>query len=895
MKSRSHLWTRLAIALLAGALGACGATDCGGCLAPLDEGFPEGDKVNGAVQLRLTPSGISFLNQKLPTIIQSFASIPCDASLPDDQRVPCPEGTGCVNGDHCESGGQPRSILGFRIPEVEQLDPAWCLGRLSICEDANADECLAWIELQQTTITPTPPAHLDVSVTNEAWSAWIPTVLERSDWWCPMPAPDCKLRIKKDSRLMSVGADLRTDNELQRLLLDIGDPSIPFDEDDVELDNSGGVADWVGCQVADLLLPLLFPLFEDSLTDALNNTIKDTANDMLIEGCDSGASPPEQCTQTVSSTCDGDDRCHFAGSGGYIPTLLGLEGQLDLAALLGEFAGDAAVVAFSAGAGGYAEVLDNGVEVGMRAGVDAEESGCVPPMDDPLPAPPRLVFGDQIVPAAGGSQVGFMVGFGVSDWLTDELVRKLLVSGAVCQRLDAGLSGFINTGALGLLASSLGRFTRGGAKPALIEVLPRSPFEVDLGLGTSSPDPGDPGRTILDQPLVTVRARDIDLDMYAMVDDRFVRFMTMRTDLAIGIGLADDGQGNLMLLTSGPEDWIGEVEVLNSELLTDPPEEIATAVPALVSAMMGQLAPSLSQTFEIPELMGFTLTDLLIQGAQPRAGAVDEDGNQIYEFVGLFANLDFDAAAAGGPLRYVVDTTASIASLELPALERFSVSGPSGLQLPEVVLEVAGRGHAPGEVEFTYRVNEGFWRPFHRGDLLHITDPILQLMGRHVVEVRGRLVGAPATLDPTPARLEVLVDPLPPEVEVELDNAAGAAHVLARDAITPAQALVVRHRVDEGAWVTQRGLAPIALETLPAADHRLDLEVIDEAGNRTTLSLGAVTDVDEGPRIASRGAAATAVPEPVADAGCGCASSPRGAGLAGLAALALLLGRRRRR
>ena len=48
---------RLKVLLLAAALsGACsGSTDCGGCLNPLSETFPETDKINSVVQIRVTP------------------------------------------------------------------------------------------------------------------------------------------------------------------------------------------------------------------------------------------------------------------------------------------------------------------------------------------------------------------------------------------------------------------------------------------------------------------------------------------------------------------------------------------------------------------------------------------------------------------------------------------------------------------------------------------------------------------------------------------------------------------------------------------------------------------------------------------------------------------------
>ncbi|MBN2358464.1 MAG: hypothetical protein JXR83_03365 [Deltaproteobacteria bacterium] len=888
---------RLDILLLGAALlGACsGSTDCGGCLGPLTATFPEASKINSVVQTRLTPRGVDFLEQNLPTILQSFISIPCGTSVPAAQRVPCPDGMTCVGGDHCVRSGQRIAQIGFKIPFIEQLDPAWCLGRLSLCENPGSTDCLAYIELLSTTITPTTPAHLNISVPNTTYTTWIPSILERSAWYCPMPAPDCKIRVTKKNRTMAIGADMATDNPLQRLELKIGDPDIPLTADDIELDNAGGVADWIGCKVADLLLPLFFPLFRDTLINQINSTVKDAASDQLVEGCDSSATPPERCNSSFSTTCDSDKRCHFASSGRYVPKLLGLEGEIDLAAMLGAFAGQAAPVAISAGAGGYSEVVRSGIEVGLRGGARTTPATCAPPLPADLPLPPRLRFTDTIQPPEGSTSRPYMVGIAIADRLLEETGRAVVSSGALCQRLDAGLSSFVNTGAIGLLASSLNCITRNSALPALIEILPRAPLSIDIGLGTSRIDPQDPDQTILDRPLLTFRAHDLDLDLYALLDDRYARFMTMRVDLAIGIGLEDDGNGNLLLLVSGPETWLTHIEVLNSELLTDDPDDIADAVPSLIGALISQLAPQLQQTFSIPDLAGFGLHNLTIRGVEPRLNngtpVLDPAGNAVYEFLGLYSDLVFDPAQVPGqPLRTVVDTIASVRELQVPPASGFSVDSPGGLQEPKLLLDVALANRPDSDrAEFSYRVDGGFWRPFHRGAVLHVVDPILHLMARHRVEVRGRLVDAPATLDPEPAVIDVIIDPLPPEVTLAIDKDGPRALLQASDAITAADDLLVRHRFDLGAWSEQRGLAPIALPTMVGLEHRLDVEVIDEAGNAAAASLGGLPLVPAGPdQIAAEddpGAAATAAEA----TGCGCsAAAPLPSALALLVALGLI-------
>ncbi len=830
MKSKRHAsLTRLAMTLLMVSTGACGATDCGGCLTPLDHPFPEANKFNGAAQVRMTPVGVSFLEQQLPSIIQSFASIACDPAIPANERVPCPGDSVCVDGDHCEENGQRLPLIGFRVPYSH--DPDSC--EMKICENPSGDQCLVFIELNSISMAPASPAKIDMLMGTRIWSTDLP-ISREIDWdpACWISA-DCLYSITERDRDVAIPISLRVDNPLQRVEVEVGDPDIPLESDDLNIDGH------LGCDFIDWIMPALFPLIQGALTDALNDTVTDSVIDMTVESCAS----PARCTNAVPTTCDGDQRCHYATGGRYVPVLMGVEGGMDLGALLGEFAGNAAEpVGISAAAGGYAEVVAEGIEIGLRGGTEVSQAACAPPIFETQPVPPRYSFGNSVAHPETGVATPFMLGIATSDRLLEEMMGGAVSSGALCQRIDSGLSSYINTGALGLLAGSLGRITRGGARPALIEMLPRAPLTVDLGLGTTMIDPDDPNRTILDEPLLTLRADDLDLDLYGLIDDRYTRFMTMRVKLVIAIGLVDDGQGNLMVLLSGPEDWLHDVQVLNSELLTDDPADIEAAVPSLIGTMFGQFAPDLTQIIALPDLAGFTLEDLLMRGVQQRSDggspAVDPAGNAIYEFLGVFANLGFDPAAAGGPLGYVVDTEARIHTLELPPAEAFDIACPGGLQLPELLIEVGVAGQPEAVAEYSYRVDGGFWRPFHQGTLLHVTDPALQLMGRHRVEIRGRLVGAPVTLDPEPVEVEVLIDPLPAEVIDEAGQVARAT----------------------------RG-------SLPARAGDVDIAAVETVAVETGV----------GPAPAGLEAAG----------GCGCASAPGGATL--LAGLMLLGLRRRRR
>jgi MYXO-CTERM domain-containing protein len=99
-------------------------------------------------------------------------------------------------------------------------------------------------------------------------------------------------------------------------------------------------------------------------------------------------------------------------------------------------------------------------------------------------------------------------------------------------------------------------------------------------------------------------------------------------------------------------------------------------------------------------------------------------------------------------------------------------------------------------VEYAYRVDGGFLHPFRRGERLVVTDPLLWLQGRHTVEVVARTQDAPGTLDPTPARVELTIDTVPPAVR--LIPTADGVRAEVQDAVTPADQVQLSWSLDGG-------------------------------------------------------------------------------------------------
>jgi MYXO-CTERM domain-containing protein len=107
------------------------------------------------------------------------------------------------------------------------------------------------------------------------------------------------------------------------------------------------------------------------------------------------------------------------------------------------------------------------------------------------------------------------------------------------------------------------------------------------------------------------------------------------------------------------------------------------------------------------------------------------------------------------------------------------------------------------------------------------------LPGEHKVDVRARYAGDYQTLDPTPAELEVLIDPTPPGVAASYDDTG--IEIVVTDRESPADTLGLSGRLDDGEWFE------IDAEVIDGrAIGRFSL---DDVGDATTLSLRAVDSV----------------------------------------------------
>ena len=291
----------------------------------------------------------------------------------------------------------------------------------------------------------------------------------------------------------------------------------------------------------------------------------------------------------------------------------------------------------------------------------------------------------------------------------------------------------------------------------------------------------------------------------------------------------------------------------------------------LLGVAVGQLTGALSG-FALPALMGLQIKPIAITSTDPGS-----DGAA--SFLSIFANV----STATTPSRLRVDTTATLAEMQLPPTREFAVDA-RGATVPAAVLELGGSAR---DLEYSWSVDGGAWSAYTAATRVTVTDPQLWMQGRHTVDVRARELGAPDTTDPTPARVDIIVDTVAPTGG--FDVAGHEIRVNADDAVSPADALQFRFAVAGGAfgpWVAATtSSCPPAARRRHAARRRCATRPATSATSASTAARPrrrrAAAAATRRPRHASGGAAgcssSSSSPAPRLRAPpplCGCAASP---------------------
>ena len=764
--TRSLQWSLLAFFLFA-----CGGGGCGGCEAcgvgPIPGGFPIEERVPNSAQVRLTSSGIDFIEANAGPLVGLFLD-----------------------------GG-----LDFEVPETRIA-----LG-IDIC---TRGPCIAHGEIDSLELTPVGPNRIEARVRVLLDSRDGAGVMGKWRGDC-----DIELDTRGGSRSyigIAAQIDLVAETELARA---------GYTKAEIV---SVGIADGEGLQNSDYRISggflgscAIAGLFESTITDLISDQVGGILQETLDEqlcttrgdfGCPTGtfAVPNE----------DPDSVCRYENTGeaACVPTLLGTDGQGDLgAAFLGGISpGTHAPGQFLLASGGDGESVNDGVSLFMYGGfigttpdfqTTPAHNPCVPAIDPPpLPTIPRVAT------FRGNSAPGLAtpphLGIGLAESYLDHAGYGMYDAGLLCIGAGTNLAQELSTGLFSLVVQSLGRLVFPEEEaPLAISLRPQTPPDFSIGDGTE------------DSPLLQIALDQMQMDFYVFSAERFIRFMTYEADLQIGINLrAEGGQLVPEIVELTPVEGTGRV--FNSEeLLREDPAMLADSMGVVLSAAAGMFAGGLGG-FDLPDIMGLQLE--IPEGGIQR---VTEDGEN---FLGIFANL----AVAPAPFTSKVDTRLRIVDAEVdPISLQLETLGQAGL--PKVTLEVeAFDTPLAVDLEYSVRVDGMPWSRWTSESRIVLDDEsAFLLQAKHTIEARARVAGEPLSADDTPAFQELIIDVLAPTVELNPADDGGIA-VLAWDVVSRRSDLQVRHRIaGTEAWSEWAAMGDLG--SLPAGG--LDVEVKDEAGN----------------------------------------------------------------
>lgn len=667
--------------------------------------------------------------------------------------------------------------------------PPTCTGNKVCCAMPN-QVCTLQFDFKDLQLTPASPnlIHLNTNVNVKTLTPF------------PVDASiigTCNVAIDSSSGPMNATSDLAftVDKTTNTTALSASNTNINIPDGDVHL--SGGI----GCVFTDAVLKgLIVGALQSQVATQIQNTIAQQAcmQCMTKDDCNSFASA---CTNGVCVEADGKT-C--------VPSL-GLEGKMNIGSALASFApGLQAYMDIEAVAGGYA-AADTGLSLGLLGGGQGDpHNSCVPVVPPPTVAmvPQSKTFYTDVLP---DKATPYHLGVGIHRSELDTLGWSAFDAGALCLHVGTPTVALLSSKTISLIIPSLADVVHVPDAPMFIALKPSQPPTFTLGKGTFK-DNGS-GQLVVDDPLLHVHVPGFAIDFFAWVDDRYVRVMTLHADVELPLSLEVDGAGALTPVFGDLAQAFTNVTVTNSDLLAESPDQLAEAFPTLLGVAVGQLTGSLSG-ISLPALMGLQVKPIAITSTDP-----DSDGN--LSFLSIFANL----AVANGPALRHVDTQAWLETMQLPPTREFAV-GARGATVPAAVLQLDGRG--AGHLEYSWAVDGGAWSPFSEVTRAVVTDPQLWMQGRHFVDVRAREVGQPSTTDPTPARVEVLVDTVAPTAS--FDVAGHELVVRASDAVSPPEAIQFRFRVDGGAfgpWMAgDRASMPVSLDAAGVT-----VQVRDEAGN----------------------------------------------------------------
>ncbi len=635
---------QLATVLGLGVLASCAGPQGCACVVPIPGGFPAAERTPNAVQLRLSSTGIAAIEDNAATLLETLASGGLRFDIP----------AACGAGDNpkicCDDAGNPLPTCGPIAIDVQRRpgDSA----RLELDPVTGAAQLGLRIRARIKTEEPLRVRALGTTCT---------VTIDTED--------DGRDSLSVAATLGFAQSQARGTTELRASAIDIDDL------DGGDIDVSGGLL----CGLADLTVGLwkglLIGTFEDRLAQSINQQV--------CKPCPGGTAA--ECGELADACTAG-----ICMSGQECMQELGVTGRLIAGSLFATLSPTTlgALDVYEV-AGGYVESDSGGLSVGFLGGMQpggAERDRCGPPAEPPPRASiaRSAFFTGNTRPDTGAA---FDVAIGIHQQHLTEAAWAAYEGGFLCLNVDTQALSLLNSDSLALLMPSLLSLLHGEIAPMRLGLRPQQPPTVALGAGSFTEVDG---QRVVDEPLLDISWPDLELDFYAMVDDQWIRVMTVRTDVRLPMNLDIGASGELIPVMGELEDAFSALTVTHSEALEESPAELEATFPALLAVALPLVADGLGG-FVLPQLGGLEMRI-------PPDGIAAVDGAS---FLALFGSFGPPMAAAR------VATTARIVGVVVPPTSAFSSSSAEAEERPRghglAWRQLTRRSQRPARVERSRR------------------------------------------------------------------------------------------------------------------------------------------------------------------------------------------------
>ena len=560
----------------------------------------------------------------------------------------------------------------------------------------------------------------------------------------------------------------------------------------------------------------------------------------------------------------------------FLPSPLGIASITNIGNLLsGVSPGTKATMETRIVPGGYANLVGNGLSLGVITGLNSdadlatrtgmrpdnvpyvsEPSTCVPPLPTPdfaaaphnLPTVNRSALTNPAkafsLSAAnefnGANETGANVPdikMGLSETMLDQLGHHLVTSGALCLGVGTRTIAQLNVGTIALLVPSIAELeSTQGNDPLLLVTRPQRAIDFTIGDNTVA------------SPAITMALSHLEVDFYAFLYERYVRIFTMDLTMNIGINLEFSQVSGMPAMVKpslvGISSSAVQVTILNSEFVKETPQHLEMVLPSvfdLVTPLLGNLPP-----IQLPSFAGFTLNNPTI------ARVITNQDNFLAITASLGAGFAARQLATTEPLAATavaaMDTengptiapstgTAHLHDVATPAPEVvLAALTHTGGKLPEVTIDVDRVDAAGRELEWSWNLDGGLYRQWSSASPLVISDRAFAWQGKYDIGLISRVKGNIHT-QADEVRIPVIIDSVGPKIfDDKIASTDTAFSVPVWDTVSGKDVQVAFGRPGEDkprtAWMYQ-GDATVSRELYDQMAFAGDIQMFarDEAGN----------------------------------------------------------------